>query len=269
MPFVKLDTGILNSTLWIERECRDIFITSLLMAEPREFDSEQKQLAIRNIEETGFSVPPGWYGFVPAAGIGIIRQALVDTELGMMALEKLGSPDAESRSPEHEGRRMIRVNGGFLILNFMKYRDRDYTAAERQKRLRERRKQERNGVTSRDSNVTSRIAESRVQSTESDNSKPLTRSARKGTRIPENFVPKKEHYELGKQLGIIVDMEFARFRDYWLGVSGSRATKLDWDATLRNWLRTAAERGTSFAKEDKYTAFARKHGALDDQIRLS
>ena len=44
---------------------------------------------------------------------------------------------------------MIRVNGGFLILNYMKYRDKDHTAAERQRRLRARKKalEDANGVT--------------------------------------------------------------------------------------------------------------------------
>lgn len=37
---------------------------------------------------------------------------------------------------------MIRVDGGFLILNFMKYRDKDHTAALRQRKLRQRRKAE-------------------------------------------------------------------------------------------------------------------------------
>ena len=130
MAFVKLDTGILNSTLWIERDQREIFITALLMAEPREFDSPLQQIKIGDLEFTGFEAPPGWYGFVPAASFGIINRAGVDRELGMEALRKLGEPEAESRSKEFGGRRMIRVNGGFVILNYMKYRDIDHTAAE-------------------------------------------------------------------------------------------------------------------------------------------
>ena len=37
MAFVKLDTGILKSTLWMEMAQRNVFLTALLMAEPREF----------------------------------------------------------------------------------------------------------------------------------------------------------------------------------------------------------------------------------------
>src|SRR3990167_930952 len=36
MPFVKLDCGILDSTLWFDRDARDVFLTALLMAVPYE-----------------------------------------------------------------------------------------------------------------------------------------------------------------------------------------------------------------------------------------
>lgn len=142
MAFVKLDTGILDSTLWIERDVREVFITALLMAEPKEFEAPNRQIKIGELEFSDFEAPPGWYGFVPAASLGIINRAGVEREAGMDALRKLGEPEIESRSKEFEGRRMIRVNGGFLILNYMKYRDKDHTAAERQRRLRDRKKAE-------------------------------------------------------------------------------------------------------------------------------
>jgi hypothetical protein len=140
MPFVKLDTAILESTLWIDRAARDIFITALLMAEPREITKPMPQYYADRIEQTGFSVPPGWYGFVAAAGVGIARRAFVEQDEAMRALETLGSTDPHSRSPEFGGRRLVRVDGGFIVLNFFKYRDKDYTAAERMAKLRARRK---------------------------------------------------------------------------------------------------------------------------------
>jgi hypothetical protein len=140
MAFVKLDTGILNSTLWFERDQREVFITALLMAEPREFTEPVPQIDVGKIEYTGFIVPPGWYGFVPAASFGIINRAGVDRESGIEAIRRLGEPEMESRSKDFDGRRMIRVDGGFLILNYMKYRDKDYTSAVRAKNLRERKK---------------------------------------------------------------------------------------------------------------------------------
>ena len=140
MAFVKLDTGILNSTLWIERDQREIFITALLMADPQEFPDPIPQIAVGSLEFTGFEAPPGWYGFVPAASVGIINRAGVDREAGIEALRRLGEPEIDSRSKDYGGRRMIRADGGFVILIFMKYRDNDHSAAVRQQRLRDRRK---------------------------------------------------------------------------------------------------------------------------------
>lgn len=140
MPFVKLDTGILRSTLWVERDLREIFITALLMAEPFELESAASQIEVRTLKETGFLVPPGWYGLVPAAGVGIIYQARVGQEAGLLALEQLGNPDLESRTKAFDGRRLVRVDGGFLVLNYMIYRDKDHGAAERMRKLRARRR---------------------------------------------------------------------------------------------------------------------------------
>lgn len=140
MGFVKLDCGILTSTLWFHRDCREVFITGLLMAEPFETTEPMAQIEVDTLRETGFMIPPGWYGMVPAAGVGIIRQAGLEREAGLEALRELGAADPESRSQDFDGRRMVRVNGGYLVLNFMKYRERDYTTAERSKRYREKRK---------------------------------------------------------------------------------------------------------------------------------
>ena len=166
MPFVKLDTKILDSTLWIERECREVFITSLLMAEPLEVNEPMEALMVDSLEHLGFTVQPGWYGFVHAAGPGIVRRAMVPEQSGMLALEKLSAPDPGSRSSDHEGRRMVRVDGGYVILNYMKYRERDYTAAERQRRLRERKKLK----VTRDSDTVTpqRHASSRMQIADAD-----------------------------------------------------------------------------------------------------
>jgi hypothetical protein len=141
MAFVKLDCNIVDSTLWLEREGREVFITALLMAVPREFYEPVAQIDVDKLELTGFVVPPGWYGFVPAAGPGILYRARVEEGPGRAALRMLGSPDPGSRSNEWDGRRMIRIDGGYLILNFIKYRDKDHTAANRMRRYREKKKE--------------------------------------------------------------------------------------------------------------------------------
>ena len=129
MAFVKLDTGILDSSLWVHRDPRDVFVTALLMALPHELHEPTPALDVRSITPTGFVIPPGWYGFIGASGPGIARRAGLEPEAGMLALEELASPDPESRSEAWEGRRLVRVNGGFVVLNFMSYRDKDNTGA--------------------------------------------------------------------------------------------------------------------------------------------
>lgn len=180
LPFVKLDCGILTSTIWDDYDARMIFLTALLMAEPREFQEPVPQIHVRKLENTGWSAPPGWYGFVPAAGSGIVRRAGgMSIEDGLNALERLGAPEQESRSQEHDGRRLIRVNGGFLVLNYEKYRERDYTAAERTRRWRERNRVTRNGDADT-RNVTQAEAEGREQKTEEEHGeiKPPQRASR-------------------------------------------------------------------------------------------
>src|SRR3990167_2571685 len=137
MPFVKLDCGILDSSLWLARPAREIFITALLMAEPYETDVPLPQLAGDNLEPTGWVVPPGWYGFIAASGPGIVSRAgLTVDDVSILALIDLGSPDPYSRSTKHDGRRLVRVAGGFITLNYDVFRTRDYSAAERQRRYR-------------------------------------------------------------------------------------------------------------------------------------
>lgn len=140
MPFVKLDCGMLRSSIWTEKDQRDLFITALLMCEPFEVIEPMPQIYVDRLEFTGWSVPPGWYGLASAASTSIIHQAMVDKDDGLRALEQMGAPDAGSKSKAFEGRRLVRVDGGFIALNFIDYRDRDYTGAERSKRWRERQK---------------------------------------------------------------------------------------------------------------------------------
>jgi len=85
----------------------------------------------------------------------------------MTKLEALASPDPESRTPAHEGRRMVRISGGFVVLNYMLYRERDDTAADRMRRYRMTKKLEADavareraeGVTSDDRNDTRNVTE--------------------------------------------------------------------------------------------------------------
>lgn len=141
MAFIKLVEELLDSSLWPDPVGTRVFLTAALMAKPYELEEPAEQLDVRTMAPTGFVVPAGFYGLVKAAGVGIANRALVDQEAALEALARLGSADLQSKNPEHDGRRLVRVRDGFLVLNYFRYRDRDHTAAERQQRLRTRKKQ--------------------------------------------------------------------------------------------------------------------------------
>jgi len=187
MPFVKLDCGILDSTLWIDRDAREIFLTALLMARPIEYETPVPEYEIVSTDLTGWEAPPGRYGLVEAAGVAICRRACIPDDAGIGALIRLSKPEPDSRTPDFEGRRLIRIDGGFLVLNFARYRDKDYTAADRQRRYRERQKAESNAVTSLGDAVTSR----QVTQAEAEVYKNLPKkegSRAKGARIPSKHI---------------------------------------------------------------------------------
>jgi hypothetical protein len=141
MAYVKLDKDILSSSLWMDSDTALIFITALLMAEPFELTEAAPELETTELKQTGFVVPPGWYGMVRSSGPGLISFARLPNKRGVAALEALANPDKLSRSQEYGGRRLVRVNGGFIMLNYIRFREKDHKAAERMRNYRQRQKQ--------------------------------------------------------------------------------------------------------------------------------
>lgn len=91
--------------------------------------------------------------------------------------------------------------------------------------------------------------------------------ASKGTRFPDSYQPNQEHKELSKSLGVNLREEFPRFRDYWLAKAGKDAIKVDWDATLRNWIRTASQRTTGGSNGKYQDKYERTRSAADELCR--
>lgn len=72
---------------------------------------------------------------------------------------------------------------------------------------------------------------------------------RQGTRLPDDWRPSPELIAAVREERPDVDLrtETAKFRDHWHAKAGKDATKLDWDATYRNWIRNA-RRPTGFSQ---------------------
>lgn len=98
MPnYTKLFNSIVTSTIWTEDDkTRILWITMLAMSDQ--------------------------HGEVHASIPGLARIAGISTESAEIAIQKFLSPDPYSRTPDHEGRRIAVIDGGWEILNHKKYR---------------------------------------------------------------------------------------------------------------------------------------------------
>lgn len=97
--YTKLFNSILASTIWRESDqVRILWITMLAMAD-----------RAGNVEA---SIP------------GLADFAKLSLENCEHALDRLQSPDRYSRTPDHEGRRIEAIAGGWRILNYSTYRKR-------------------------------------------------------------------------------------------------------------------------------------------------
>ena len=97
-PFTKLFASIVSSSIWrSSKETKIVWVTMLAMA-----DKE---------------------GEVWASVGGLADMARITKEECRKALDELLLPDDDSRTTEHEGRRIERVDGGWRVLNYVKYRD--------------------------------------------------------------------------------------------------------------------------------------------------
>ena len=135
--YAKLFADIRQSSIWAEdSDTRIVWITLLTMADKD--------------------------GLVRARATGVSIQSRVPLAKVRAALKLFQEPDPDSRSKEHDGRRIEEIDDGYLVLNYPKYRDcvseqdRREKAAERQKRFRERKKAENRNkkVTQRNAPVT-------------------------------------------------------------------------------------------------------------------
>jgi hypothetical protein len=173
MVFTKLFSSITESTIWIESaNVRLVWITMLAMA-----DSKGRVWA---------SVP------------GLANRARVPVEDVEEALSKFLGPDKYSRTPDNEGRRIEKIDGGWRLLNHAKYREiRDTEAIKESKRnyINNRRAKERASTVERGRTQSNPVgvgranAEAEAEAEKPLQAKPATASA---TPPPEDLVLKPQ-----------------------------------------------------------------------------
>jgi hypothetical protein len=268
VPFVKLDCGLLESSTWLDRPALEVFLTALLLAEPFELPEPTPALGPHEIEPNGWLVPAGWYGLARVAPPLLMERATMGRQDPVEdlqdALTRLCDPDAHSRSSDFGGRRLARVNGGFIVLNYDRYRQRDYTAAERTKRWRDKRRAEAalhrsvtdktRSVTALSVTVTQAEAEADIQipatdpfpNTQRGQVSPVAQPAPKlnGKKPKRNtahfvqadFAVTEEDKTWARENFPTVDLwlETGKFRDHEFN-----APRSDWRRAWRNWIRKA------------------------------
>lgn len=99
MSYAKLFSSITESSLWCEpKEVRLLFVSMLARADAA--------------------------GFVEAAKPGLAKLANLSIAEIEIALESLEGPDPHSKNPDNDGRRILKVPGGWMLLNYEGYRNR-------------------------------------------------------------------------------------------------------------------------------------------------
>jgi hypothetical protein len=118
--YTKLFSSIVHSTIWREdNETRLVWITMLAIADKN--------------------------GEVEASIPGLADLSRVTVDECIESLKKLSEPDPYSRSKEFNGRRVEEIDGGWVLLNHAKYRQKMSEEDRREKnKLRQRRYRERN-----------------------------------------------------------------------------------------------------------------------------
>jgi hypothetical protein len=199
--FVKIYGTILRSSIWNESsDTRCLWITMLADA-----DAE---------------------GYVRGSVGGLARLANISREAAAEGLRVLAAPDPDSRSPEHDGRRIEEVGPGtWRILNYRRWRElrspQQIAAADRQQRRRDRERDERDAsrssraVTPRSPSPSPSSSSSSQEDQEQENS-----TGREGIDARTPFRPDPLDRVLAD-----AELDLSQF--------GERETKI-----VRSWLRT-------------------------------
>lgn len=167
------------------------------------------------------------------------------------------------------------VDGGFQMHDFTEYnptRDDAYAErrrkAENQKAYAERKRLEREnrmitGEADRsDDRPQADHVPTRPDPTRPSSKEEVVAARNRATRIPDEFIVTAEMREWARTEvpGLDLARSTRMFVDYWRAVSGRTATKIDWVATWRNWLRKDFEEhgaAVPVATRDRYEGVRR------------
>lgn len=247
--YTKLFSSITESTVWGEPYAtRIVWVTMLAMADAR-----------GNV-----------YGSVP----GLARRANVTRDECDVALASFCAPDRDSRTPDHDGRRIEPIDGGWRLLNHGKY-SAVRAAAERRDYKREwdqvnrpsghARQSDNSPTTVRHGPTSPTNPTPPTPTPTPENQKKERQDGRRGMRLPDGWQPSEAVREWARSEfpAVSLDDALAEFVDYWRSIPGVRGRKLDWNATFRNRVRELAGR----ARNRHETSPRSGESLVDAQVR--
>jgi len=201
-------------------------------------------------------------GIVDMTTEAIARRTTIPLDIIRIGITALEQPDSESRSPALGGRRITRLSDdrewGWQIVNYEHYRNMR-SADERREYMRQyMRKKRANGHDSVNkfvSNVSEvsqsskqyAVSSKQVKDTSVDRGpgEGVRKPEKRATRLPADWSLPDEWKDWAVRVHHLDPQRTVRislaFRDYWIAKAGKDATKADWFATWRNWIRRDAE----------------------------
>lgn len=169
---------------------------------------------------------------------GLLPSRYAVAKWGLEVLQELTANDPSNPS-------LIEVENGWLIHDYADHQD---TKDEVEARSARNKLNGQKGGQARGKRVGSESLSETQAETVVETHKPPPKGGgaprKRGCRLPDNWMPAQAVIDDMKVEcpGIDLESEHRKFVDYWTAKTGQQATKLDWEATWRNWIRRAAER---------------------------
>jgi len=246
MGFTKLDSGIIDSSIWEESsDVLKLFIT--------------------------FWAKSNSEGIVSSTYNSLLRTSNLHPESFKQSLDILLAPDPESRSQEHEGRRIIRLEESkWLIVTYKKRREYTYSDNPESKRKREYRRKKRDvsqSVPGHSASASASISDSVsdylnkedplwVENSAKGFEEYLKISEPEWDKLKEDFewIKEMREYNPGKNIGLSMEKAWAYFWGTKAGWENKRKAyraakkkackekrefnyKMDWQLTIQKTLK--------------------------------
>jgi hypothetical protein len=174
-----------------------------------------------------------------------------------------------------EDLKMVSVgHGAITVINWGKRQfesDADPTASRRQRDKRNRDKGSSHDPVTRDTGGSDTDTDTEAEKKESKKEMRADARRAKGTRLPVDWRPDEVAKQYALSLGVPLEAETEKFRDYWHARAGPGGLKADWAATWRMWCRNSLKFNGNVANGKAQTrlgaAVERRRAEIEEAIR--